>query len=776
MIATPQAPAEPPRQRGSLRRKFIQMVLIAAGIIGGTTLALVPLLSARASARHLADIETSIEQGITSKGKVLTENHALALRGMVLDNAFLEMQTLVARAVSEDPDLVYGLYVNSAGDVLAFKQRGKDDGEQNAPRKDAWQVLGLTQNDLVARQESVRRLQRLGQEVVEVAVPVIDDDREVLGMIRYGLSTRRMHQAIVAADADSKAQQLRSVELIGAAVGLATVLGVLLGRIQAVRITRPVLALTRAASDLAAGDRSVRVTISSGDELELLGASFNRMVAELSSSYDELEHLNRTLEQQVELRTLELAGRNRDMRLVLDNVDQGFITLSPDGVMASERSAVVERWFGACAIGELFWQYLARTSPSFAAIFELAWEQLASGVLPDDVALAQLPSRLNLARSTFDFRYLPFMREQRLEGVLVVVADITNELLREREEAEFAELTQGLRCMMLDRSGFTAFLNEASGTVELICKRAATIDLEVLKNALHTLKGNAGQMGLTVVAALCHGLEEELINGAQLSAESVQRLSSHWQEVTTRVTQFFGSGERNTIEITGGDYAELITLLSRSAQTQALHQVLSWQLEPASRALRRLADQALALAKRLGKGDIDVVVEPTSVRLDPEVFGPFFSDLGHITRNAVDHGIETAQEREAVGKPPQGRVAFSARVRDRSLIFEITDDGSGIDWEFLSRKGGELGLPIRTPAELLTVLCHQGVSTRKEVTQISGRGVGMSAVKQRIEAMHGTLEVESSRGIGTTWRITLPWAPEQTTERLLQFDKRAVAL
>jgi chemotaxis protein histidine kinase CheA len=245
--------------------------------------------------------------------------------------------------------------------------------------------------------------------------------------------------------------------------------------------------------------------------------------------------------------------------------------------------------------------------------------------------------------------------------------------------------------------------------------------------------------------------------------------------VTAHLAQFTAPSERNTIEVADGDYTELISLLSRSAQTQALDQLLSWQWEPASRALRRLADQAMALAKRLGKGDIEVDIAPTAVRLDPEVFGPFFSDLGHIARNAVDHGLEPAAGRQAAGKAPNGRLVFSVQARDESLIFEVSDDGSGIDWESVRTKGRELGLPARTPAELLAVLCHQGVSTRSEVTQISGRGVGMSAVKQRIEAMHGTLEVESSRGIGTKWTITFPWAPERATERLLRsVNRRAV--
>ncbi|HWZ90723.1 MAG TPA: ATP-binding protein [Polyangiaceae bacterium] len=744
-------------------------MLIVSSIIGGTTLAIVLWLSARTSARHLREIETSIEEGITSKGKVLTENHALALRGMVLDNAFLDMQTLVARAVSGDPDLVYGLFVNSDGEALAFERRDKTDAQDKDTGKDAWRALGLADADLVARQESVRRLRRLNEEVVEVAVPVVGEDHELLGTIRYGLSTRRMHQAIVAADADSKAEQLRSVALIGAAVGLATVLGILLGRVQAVRITRPVQALTRAAGDLAGGDRSVRVTIESGDELQMLGYSFNRMVEDLSSSYDELEQLNRTLEQKVEARTLELAGRNRDMRLVLDNVDQGFITLSPDGTMASEHSAVVDRWFGQYTSAQTFWQYLAPTSSSFAAGFEQAWEQLAADVLPCEVAVEQLPSQLTVNRSTFGFRYLPFLRDEKLEGVLVVIADITDKLQREREEAELGELMQGFRRMTLDRSGFSAFLSEASSMVELIASPAT--EPSVLNTALHTLKGNAGQMGLSVVARLCHQLEEELVTGDRMSAESLAHLSDRWQALTDQMAQLIRPGEHNAIEVTDDDYTALISLLSRSTDGEALNQVLSWQLEPAFRSLGRLAEQAQALGKRLGKGELEVTVEPTLLRLDQSVFGPFFSDLGHVVRNAVDHGIEPAEQRRAAGKPARGRIAFSVRARERSVTFEISDDGAGIDWESVRKKGKALGLPGETPAELLTLLCQQGVTTRSEVTQTSGRGVGMSAVKQRVEAMRGTIEVQSSRGVGTKWTIVLPWAPEQATARLRAFEQ-----
>lgn len=763
----------PPPQRGSLRNKFIRTMLIVSSIIGGVTLATVLFLSTRSSAKHLREIEASIEEGITSKGKVLTENHALALHGMILDNAFLDMQTLLARAISQDPELVYGLFVNNEGEALAFQKRGAVAAEPAAPDKEAWRELGLSQNELVTQHELVRRAVRIGQEVVEVAEPVLGEDKEILGTLRYGLSTRRMHQALETAAAESKAQQVRSIVLIGITVGLATLLGILLSRIQAVRITQPVQALTQAAIDLAAGQRSVRVDISSGDELQVLGFSFNRMVEELSSSYRELEEMNRTLEHKVEERTVALAGRNRDMRLVLDNVDQGFLTLSLDGVMASERSAVVGSWFGDATSGQTFWSYLTATSTDFALGFELGWEQLIADVLPFEVALEQLPARLTAGSSTYAFRYLPFLKDERLDGVLVVVADITDRLQREREEAELTELMQAFRRLMLDRTGFVAFSNEASGMVESIL--LSDEDTPALRTTLHTLKGNAAQMGLSVIARMCHTLEDELAAGDGMKPESRSALGERWKALSEHIAQLIGDGQKRSFEVSRADYAALVGQLSKDGHTRALSDVLAWQLEPASLPLGRLAEQARLLAKRLGKGELDVDVQAGGVRLDPETYTPFFSDLVHVVRNAVDHGIERPEERAAAGKPPRGKMSFRVLPRGNQLSIEISDDGRGIDWDVIDKQGAALGLPTRTSAERLAVLCQQGVTTRSEVSMTSGRGVGMSAIKQRVDALRGRLEVESERGKGTKWTVSLPWDPEGVPERLRRLEQRSMA-
>jgi len=747
-----------PLKGTSLRGKFVRLLLIVSSLMALSTTAIVVLMSAQASAEHFSAVQGHIQDGIISKGKVLTQNHALALRSLALDNAFLDMQRLVERAVHDDQDLVYGVFVNSEHMTLAKSQRGDAVDKAEPPDKDAWRALGLAEEELLVKAVSVKRVTRLGQDLLEVAVPVASEDGEALGTIRYGLSTARMHEALARAKRDSDSRLWRSVSLVVGLVSLVTGLGLVLSRAQAVHITQPVGALTKAAEALAAGDRAVRVAITSGDELSVLGASFNRMVDELDGSYRALEQMNRTLEQKVEERTAELALKNRDMRLVLDNVDQGFINLSPQGVMAGERSAIVSQWFGGSERSQPFWDYIGHFSRSFAVAFRLAWSQIEDGFMPLEVCLAQMPEQLTQGSRTWSFRYLPFYRDGELEGLLMVVADVTDRLAREREEAEHGELMQGFKKLMLDRSGFTSFLQDATAMVNQIVSPSATADPSSLKRTLHTLKGNAGVMGLTVVAQLCHTLEAQLAEEASMTQRTLAELRSRWTAITMHVATFVGKSGERMIEVPETEYAALISRLSSTdRQSDVLRQLLSWQLEPAQKALLRLGEQGRALARRLGKGEIELEVDGQDVRLDPQQWAPFFGELVHVIRNAIDHGLEPGSERLTLGKPAHGILTLKARLDGELLSFEITDDGRGIDWLGVADKAKALGLPHTSQAELLDALCTEGVTTRDNADDVSGRGVGMASFRERVRSMQGRLEVRSAKGIGTSWFVRFRW-------------------
>lgn len=736
-------------------------MLLVTGLIGVAALGIIVASSAQTSSEHLASAERYIEEGITSKGRILTESHARVLRGLTLDNAFLDTQRLVARATDEDADVVYGLYVNTDHDTLAFALRGSGAAEDQFPDKEAWRRVHIPEDRLLVRATTVTRTVRFGQDVVEVAAPVSGDDGELLGTIRYGLSTARMHAAITREKTQARGRLVRSLVLVGSLVTFAAALGLLLSRMQAVRITRPIAELTAAAKDLAAGNRAVRVQIESGDELETLGASFNHMVHDLDTSYRQLEEMNRTLEHKVRERTRELGRRNLDMRLVLDNVDQGLITLGMDGAMALERSRAVDRWFGPYETGARFVDYVRPISPAFALEFELGWEQVLADVLPIDTAIDQMPRRLAHQGRTWSLRYLPYHRDEQLEGVLLVLAEITERLAKEREDAEQHELMESFKRLMRDRTGFSAFLHEAERMIDDVCSRRVGADTLLHQRTLHTLKGNAASMGLTVVASICHDLEEKLGEGSGLSEEDLDQLATRWRSIAAYVASLTGEAAGRVIEVPEPEYAAVLARLAREhAPSDVVAQVMTWQLEPIAKPLRRLADQARALAGRLGRGEIQVEIEESDVRVHPDATAPLFAALAHVIRNAVDHGLERPAEREAMGKPRQGRLTMKAAVAAGTFTLEIGDDGRGVDWDAVAARAHALGLPHTTPAQLLQALCADGVTTRAEVTDTSGRGVGMAALKQQIDALNGQLDVRSQRGLGTTFVIRLPWSAD----------------
>jgi two-component system chemotaxis sensor kinase CheA len=123
-------------------------------------------------------------------------------------------------------------------------------------------------------------------------------------------------------------------------------------------------------------------------------------------------------------------------------------------------------------------------------------------------------------------------------------------------------------------------------------------------------------------------------------------------------------------------------------------------------------------------------------------------------RNAVDHGLEDSDSRVKAGKPPAGRIAFGARRRDGQLTFWIEDDGRGIDWNAVKVRAAALGRAHDTRAALVEALFVDGVSTRDKVNAVSGRGVGLAALRQAVRALNGVIDVESAAGKGTVLRFT----------------------
>lgn len=182
---------------------------------------------------------------------------------------------------------------------------------------------------------------------------------------------------------------------------------------------------------------------------------------------------------------------------------------------------------------------------------------------------------------------------------------------------------------------------------------------------------------------------------------------------------------------------------------------------PVESGLRRLPRLVREIAQGLGK-DVEFVVAGQDIEVDRHVADSLFEPLLHLLRNALDHGIEDQARRHATGKSPIGRVVLGFRRERDMIVVELADDGAGMDPMALRKLAVARGLMAEeeaaslSDAEALRLIFLPGFSAAREVTEISGRGVGMDAVQVAIARLRGTIEIDSEIGVGTRFRLVLP--------------------
>ena len=191
------------------------------------------------------------------------------------------------------------------------------------------------------------------------------------------------------------------------------------------------------------------------------------------------------------------------------------------------------------------------------------------------------------------------------------------------------------------------------------------------------------------------------------------------------------------------------------------HAVMKIRMVPVDQLFRRLPRVARDIAKLLGK-DAVLDIQGQETDLDKSILDALAEPMTHLVRNALDHGLELPEERLAAGKPEQGRLQLNAFHQGNHIVIEVSDDGRGIDCRQLAAKALQKGivtaeeLERMSESDVLNLIFESGVSTAKEVTQVSGRGVGLDVVKAVLERMKGSVSVFTKPGRGTTFQLKVP--------------------
>ena len=341
---------------------------------------------------------------------------------------------------------------------------------------------------------------------------------------------------------------------------------------------------------------------------------------------------------------------------------------------------------------------------------------------------------------------------------------------------------------------------------------------ELLRHA-HTLKGNASIVGLQALPALAHAYEEKLehlehVDGALIAlllsgVDAFRRMTQH-DELTEADHALIAALTPGVIPSTARDPEALgtssgtLTIAKRSVRVAAekldrmldlageiaiargrVQQILAplggaetvievdRQIDQLQGELQELIMRARMvqvgplfrqyartvrdLAAAHGK-NARLVTHGEDVELDTSAVEQLRDPLTHMIRNAIDHGIETSAERVAKGKPPVGHITLDARHEAGTITIRVSDDGAGLDRKAIAARARSFGLdPERlNDHEIYRLIFEPGFSTTDEVTDLSGRGVGMDVVRRGIEALRGTISIETNEDAGTTFTVRLP--------------------
>ena len=443
------------------------------------------------------------------------------------------------------------------------------------------------------------------------------------------------------------------------------------------------------------------------------------------------------------------AARLGQARALIDEAAEGLFVVNREGALVSDPSLPAIRRLGKAQAKDTLFTYLGRTSTPFAEEARAAWAQVADDSLPVEVALAQLPTDLTTKESAYTLAVKPFA-----EGAsfVVSIADrtvasaYTRELVEQRETATF------LARLAADEHGLRDLFEEMSRLVERIgAKRSGRSEL---KRDVHTLKGNALVYGLESLAARCNAIEEEMLETRALpAAESLADLVAIWTRLTKPISQLVE--KRSGVVDVSVRAIESLAIEARKAGASAalLRRIDDLARDPIAPRLQRLAAEAKRIAEGTGKL-VDVTIVDGGVRVETARWSALWAAMIHAVRNAVDHGIELPADRAAAGKPKRGLITFRARRDDDRVVVEIGDDGHGIDWNGVKNVATQVGFETTNADELTAALFVDGVSTG--LTSVSGRGVGMGALRDAVERLGGKLDVESAPGEGTFIRVIVP--------------------
>ncbi|MED5373389.1 MAG: ATP-binding protein [Myxococcota bacterium] len=462
------------------------------------------------------------------------------------------------------------------------------------------------------------------------------------------------------------------------------------------------------------------------------------------------EARNQALQKHSEMLESQVQERTRHIRTILDNVLFGFAMVDQEGQILECTRSCAELTGREVTVGDNLLDVLGVANDSRGVELILGLDQVFEDFMPEELTLGQIPQRFELAGSTLKVEGRVIRDpEGAVQSVLFTMSDISD-LEAARKEAHTNAVLVGI---LRQKAAFASFVDDARGRIQ--AAREALSDATFVRRAVHTVKGNAASYGLEQVAKTAHEVEAK----EGITAQDLDRVRASLEDFLSAneaILQLSGGG---TVEVPVSVMENLRALLN-PLNAQGLAQ---WGAEIVQRPVRDIVGPLEVfvdrLAERLGRR-VDFTLEGADVLVDPQATSEVLNNLSHLIRNAVDHGLEPPDQRG--DKPEVGRLSLRVVRSTQSWVIQVEDDGRGVDVDTMVSKAIAKGtITAQEVAAMdheakLELIFIDGLSSREEASEISGRGVGMSAVREAVTRSGGHMDIWTKAGHGTRFTLHIP--------------------
>jgi PAS domain-containing protein len=517
-----------------------------------------------------------------------------------------------------------------------------------------------------------------------------------------------------------------------------------------------------------------------GDKIYLEQKEARRINKELHRNLEREHAAVVQLNESLEKRVLEAT---RNVRSLLDHIPQGVFSIEKSLKISQEYSAhlpvlLETEDIGGQSFQELLLDHCTLTDDEVDRIIQALHSCLGDMMLAFEMNQAHLPRELSYQSPSGSMKILDLTwsadmdQKDCIERILVTMHDVTQSRQLEQEvlwqQQEMRSIKELIDCGEVRFNQFVSMVHPLLQELDRLVKHEA-LDIPTIKimfvNA-HTIKGSARTLGLSALSAAVHQVEryyaDILREGLGIEPPRMAQDIAHIKDVFAHYLKIHDStlNRGHTLDLVQikkdilVDHCRLLLRLEENRDSgeenayrqdirSSIDQLVALIHQSLAHILEDCFMQAERVAKDLGKLPPDIHLAIDDFFINREVEEVLRKASIHILRNALDHGIELPEERIKKGKPPQGRIEIRSSVKNERLEIIISDDGRGLAIEKLRHRALASGIiaahaPVQ---EIAKTIFKSGVSTADAITDISGRGVGMDAVRRFIEEAGGSIEI-----------------------------------